>query len=404
MLLTIVISSLAVLAGYHSVNIYRQHNSVSVLKLAKPEAARMLPAEFPSRTGRTPSKEYNPVNDPFYKRNWGIKAVNAEQAWLMAKGGKRVTVAVIDTGADIKHEDLASNIWKNPGETGLDRHGKSRENNGIDDDGNGFIDDVYGWNFAGNNNDLTDNHGHGTHIAGIIGAVSGNKKGIAGVASNVSIMVLKNYDPRSGSEYDPFRALIASIRYAINNGADIINYSGGGPGFSSEEYSLLKKAEEKGILVITAAGNEANNTDDVSYYPSCYRLPNMISVASVNKSGKLIKESNYGRRTVDIAAPGDNIYSTLPGNRYGYLTGTSQATAFVTGAVSVLISKNVSTDFRKLKKVIVSGVSANTGLAGKLASGGILDVASSLLPVTAGVDNTAGKNRGKLASRIAFKK
>ena len=358
----------------------RKNSSVIVDSFAKSKEARVIPHEFPFKSNQASADLLASVNDPFYTRNWGIKAVSASQAWLIEKGKKNIVVAVIDTGADIHHEDLKGNFWKNPGETGLDKNGKSKKTNGLDDDGNGYIDDVNGWNFVANNSDLKDNDGHGTHISGIISARVDNKKGVVGIAPNVPVMVLKYYDPKFSGSYDPLESSLKAIEYAINNGANIINYSGGGNGFSARELRVLKKAERKGILVVTAAGNGSSNADDYPFYPASYRLSNIVSVASVDKKGSLLQSSNYGVSTVDIAAPGDEIYSTFPGNKYGYKTGTSQATAFVTGAAALIMSKFVNIKIAKVKEKILKTIKPIKNLQKKIKTAGVLDVASSLIP------------------------
>lgn len=367
----------------------REQSSVrSDYKLSIPKEARLIPHEFPFKSKQLSKDTIAPVNDPFYTRNWGLKEVNAIQAWQINKGDKRIIVAVIDTGIDVNHEDLKSNLWVNPGETGNDKSGRDKGTNGKDDDGNGLVDDIYGWNFVDNNNNLKDNHGHGTHIAGIISAASDNLKGTVGVAPKVSIMALKYYDPKSKSNYDPMLTSVKAIRYAIAKGANVINYSGGGRGYSQEEYKALREAEAKGILVIAAAGNEDSNTDDVPFYPSSYRLTNIISVASTNKKNNLMEYSNYGTSTVDIAAPGSEIYSTLPDNKYGYLSGTSQATAFVTGAVALLLSTDSSLNFKQIKERILKSVRPLKSLEGKTRTAGILDVANVLTGSLPDINNS----------------
>jgi len=276
-------------------------------------------------------------NDPAIKQAWGLKKSDAARAWSVTQGSKDTIVAVIDTGIDELHEDLKSNLWTNPGESGKDANGKDKASNGIDDDGNGYIDDVHGWNFVSNNNKLDDNHGHGTHIAGIIGAEAGNKKGISGISPKVSLMILKYFDPKVPNT-DNLKNTIASIKYAVKMGAHIINYSGGGTDYSQDEHDAVAEAEQKGILFVAAAGNERSNSDQYHYYPADYNLKNIISVTAIDPTTEVLPSSNFGVNTVDIAAPGQNILSCLPHNSYGLMTGTSQATAFVTGAAVLVMS------------------------------------------------------------------
>lgn len=289
------------------------------------------------------------LNDPAMQKKWGLKHTQAKDAWKITKGHKDITVAVIDTGIDVNHPDIKNNLWVNKKETGKDRFGNDKASNGIDDDNNGFIDDVYGWNFVANNNDLSDNHGHGTHIAGIVGAEGGNNIGISGVAPKVSLMILKYYDPTSTGNNN-LKNTIKAIEYAVKMNAHIINYSGGGLEPSAQELAAIKKARDKGILFVAAAGNESSNSDQQKYYPADYELDNIISVTAIDKNSKVLNSSNYGVNTVDVAAPGNDIYSTLPGGQYGVMTGTSQATAFVTGVGALLMGHNK--EFRRADKVI----------------------------------------------------
>jgi len=307
------------------------------------------------------------LNDPALAEAWGIHKVSAQQAWGISRGDRNIVVAVIDTGCDVKHEDLQRNVWKNPGESGLDSKGQDKSNNGIDDDGNGYVDDVHGWNFVSGNNELTDNHGHGTHIAGIIGAEAGNGKGIAGIAPDVSIMCLKYFDPKVPAT-DNLRNTVAAIHYASKMKVQIINYSGGGTEFSQEERDAIEEARRAGILFVAAAGNERSNSDVHKYFPADYGLPNIISVTAVDPNLQVLASSNYGTATVDIAAPGQNILSLLPGNAYGYMTGTSQATAFVTGAAVLVMAKKGIHDPEQVKKYIINTGDAESQLLHKTAS------------------------------------
>lgn len=319
-----------------------------------------------SKTDKVADEPSALFNDPAISKAWGLKKADAGRAWSVSRGSKEIIVAVIDTGADVKHEDLKSNIWKNPGETGLDSKGRDKATNGIDDDKNGFVDDVSGWNFVSNDNDLTDNHGHGTHIAGIIGAEAGNNKGISGIAPEVSLMILKYYDPKKPNT-DNLKNTVAAIKYAVNKGAHIINYSGGGLEFSKDEFEAIASAQKKGILFVGAAGNERSNSDKFHYYPADYQLDNIISVTAIDPSTEVLSSSNYGVETVHIAAPGQNILSTLPGNNYGGMTGTSQATAFVSGAGVLIMAKipSYKNQASEVKKYILSTGDATTSLASK---------------------------------------
>lgn len=301
-------------------------------------------------------------------KNWGIfnrlkSHINAPDAWKIEKGSRDVVVAVIDTGIDPKHPDLKSNLW-------YDSSTKETQ--------------VYGWNFVANKPNPMDEHGHGTHVAGIVGAVTNPKAGISGVARHVSIMSVKYYaDGNSGSVN--LRNTVKAIEYAVERGARIINYSGGGPEFSEDEYLAIKKAEAKGVIFVAAAGNEHQDTDQVSnfYYPSAYRLSNIISVAATDINNNLLKSSNWGKTRVDVAAPGENIYSTLPGGRYGYMSGTSQATAFVSGLAALLLAQNPKLKPTEVREIIMKSVDRLPQLERKVATGGRVNAYSALLALSA---------------------
>lgn len=332
------------------------------------------------------------MNDPAIAQNWGIGKVNAQKAWALTKGKKEIIVAVIDTGCDVNHEDLKANIWMNPGETGKDSKGRDKATNGLDNDGNGFINDVHGWNFVSNNGDLQDNHGHGSHIAGIIGAEAGNGKGIAGISPDVSIMCLKYFDPKVPST-DNLKNTVNAIRYAIKMKANIINYSGGGTEYSQDEKDAIEEARKAGVLFVAAAGNERSNSDVHHYYPADYGLSNIISVTAIDPSISVLPSSNYGVNTVDIAAPGQNILSLLPNNSYGYMTGTSQATAFVTGAAVLVMAKKGITDPELVKKYILATGDVDTKLLTKTANYRRLNIYNSL----AAEDGAVSQNGAKVA-------
>ena len=304
------------------------------------------------------------INDPNMTEKWGLKLTDSSKAWNITQGSKAIVVAVIDTGLDIRHEDLTKNLWINPGESGLDKNGKKKSSNGKDDDNNGYIDDIHGWNFVANNSSLTDNHGHGTHISGIIGAVGGNGKGISGVSPKVSLMTLKYFDPKSLSTNN-LENTVKAIHYATENGAHIINYSGGGTDFSLKEKEAIIRAQKRGILFVAAAGNERSNSDQNKYYPADYDLNNIISVTAIDPNKNILPSSNYGQITVDIAAPGEQIYSTLPHGKYGPMTGTSQATAFVSGVAALIMAHNSDYSAAKVAKYIKNTGDVIDSLKGK---------------------------------------
>ena len=340
---------------------------------------------------------------------WGMLAIHAPQAWQQWQQRRKIVVAVIDTGADISHPDLVDNIWVNPGETGLDRHGFNKATNHIDDDGNGYIDDVHGWNFATNgafgkgNSDLTDHHGHGTHVAGIIGATGKHVKIIRGVVPNVSLMILKYYEPKKLGG-NSMLSTIQAIDYAISMGAQIINYSAGGAQSSALEKQVIARAMARGILFVAAAGNEARNSDQFPYFPADYGLANIISVTAIDRNKHILSSSNFGVRTVDIAAPGENIISTLPGGRYGYMTGTSQATAFVTGAAAALMSQfpNLNEPSEIIQQLASSG-RPQESLRGKTKYQTSLDIERALQIKSKGLlASQDATNRAQLISKLPY--
>jgi subtilisin family serine protease len=294
-------------------------------------------------------------------RNWGLESgensshINARKAWKITRGSKKIIVAVIDTGIDANHPDLKDNICRKPGT------------------------DEYGFDFVTNKKNPEDKHGHGTHVAGIIGATAATSAGASGVAPNVCIMAVRYYsDTATGAQN--LANTVKAINYAVDNGANIINYSGGGAEFSAEEMKAIKRAEAKGILFVAAAGNEYQNTDEAgnAYYPAAYGLNNIIAVAATNIRNQLLPASNWGKKHVHIAAPGENIYSTLPKGRYGYLTGTSQATAFISGLAALILTENPALKPAEVREIIMNSATKLPNLATKIASGGRADAYAAL--------------------------
>ncbi len=250
-------------------------------------------------------------NDPKYSKLWGMAKINAAQAWERSVGSSNVVLAVIDTGIDYGHEDLAANMWRNPGET---------PGNGIDDDNNGFIDDVFGYDFAGdrsgnNDSDPMDIDRHGTHVAGIMAAVGDNGTGVCGISWNVRVMALKGFRPDLHI-YDS--DCIEAIEYAVmmkrDHGVNIvaINASFGGGGEDQLQKDAIAEAGANGIAFVCAAGNEGADNDATPFYPAGYDLPSIIAVAATDEDDQLASFSNYGANSVDLAAPGAGILSTVP--------------------------------------------------------------------------------------------
>lgn len=303
----------------------------------------------------------------FKAKNWGLenKASNISKAWELTQGSRNIVVAVIDTGIDANHPDLKANLWKAPVQAGRLSSGS-----------------VYGWDFVTKTANPSDFHGHGTHIAGIIGAIANSKSGTAGVNQFVQIMPVRYYSESAPGSVN-LANTIKALHYAIDNGARIINYSGGGPEYSEEEFQAMKLAEQKGILIVAAAGNDHHNSDieEFRYYPAAYQLKglkNIITVASIDNQDHLLPSSNWGLKSVDVAAPGEGILSTIPGGKYGKMTGTSQATAFVSGLAALILSQSPDLSPVQVKDLIVKNATLVSGLRGKLSSGGKIDAFKSL--------------------------
>ncbi|RME91419.1 MAG: tandem-95 repeat protein [Verrucomicrobia bacterium] len=246
--------------------------------------------------------------------------IHALAAWNLTTGSRDVRIAIIDSGVDYFHPDLEANIWVNPGEI---------PGNGLDDDRNGYIDDVHGFDFVSHDGDPMDDQGHGTHVAGIVGAVTDNDLGVAGICWQASIMALKAFDENGEA---PVSDVVEAIEYAVANGARLINASWGTPDLSLALQDAIRAATEAGVLMISAAGN--GRTDE-PFYPSA--LPEVVSVAATDPKDARARFSNYGDQ-VDLAAPGYLIYSTLPNARYDFLSGTSMAAPHVTGVAALVLS------------------------------------------------------------------
>ncbi len=310
-------------------------------------------------------------------RLYGMRVINVEGAWEIHKGSKDVVVAVSDTGV-FMHSDLVDNLWKNPGETGVDENGKYKERNGIDDDDNGYIDDVLGWCFTNtSSNAIFDRFYHGTHVTGIVGAVGDNNRGIVGVAWRASIMTVPFLDRYGGSDADAIRTII----YAADNGAKALNCSWGGEDFSQALLDAVDYAASKNMLIVAAAGNGGVSADEHPEYPSAYDHDNIISVgSSARNQGYVSSFSNYGIVSVDLAAPGTDIYSTYNPmynsnrNFYYYLSGTSMATPHVTGAIALIYSANPNLTASQVKEILMTTVTPNEHWKGKSVSEGILNV------------------------------
>src|SRR5262245_58691780 len=262
--------------------------------------------------------------------------IDAPEAWDLTTGSSSTIVAVIDTGVDYRHPDLAANMWVNASEIAGDR---------IDNDGNGFIDDVHGYDFINNDGDPLDDQGHGTHVAGTIGAVGNNGVGVAGVNWNVRIMALKFLGADgSGSTSDAIRAL----NYAVQMGARISNNSYGDAEFSNAFRDAINAARLADHVFVAAAGNNGSNNDASPFYPSSYDLANIISVAAIDHNDRPASFTNYGATTVDLAAPGVDIVSTTPNNTYSSFSGTSMASPHVAGVVGLVRGHHPSWTYQQV--------------------------------------------------------
>lgn len=349
-------------------------------------------------------------NDPLVASQWALNNtgqnggtvdadMDAFEAWDIATGTRATIVAVIDTGVDFTHPDLAANMWINGGEI---------PGNGIDDDGNGFADDVYGWNFVGNNGNVMDDNGHGTHVAGIIGAVGNNGIGVAGVNWNTRIMALKFLDA-NGSGY--LSNAVRALNYAVQMGARVSNNSYGGGGYDQFMAAAIANARNAGHIFVAAAGNSSLNIDVSPAYPASYNSDNVIAVASTDRNDRLSTFSNYGVNTVDLAAPGSSILSTLPGGRYGTYSGTSMAAPQVAGAMALIWDRNPTWTYRQVIDAVLNNVDRLSSLNGLVATGGRLNVYKALAASSTPADTTgafvtdaifSGSNGGINRLRVTF--
>lgn len=371
------------------------------------------------------------TNDTYFSQQYALKNTAASSAWDVTRGSPAVVVADIDTGADYTHRDLYANIWINQAEIPASLKSKLKDtdadgrisfydlnsstnrpamkdvnNNGYIDavdllssahaggwaDGlNGksnandkYTDDIVGWDFAENDNrpfdDGSANQGHGTHTAGIIGAMGNNGKGISGVIQKVSMMIVRIF---TDAGYSPSDSKIAeAIRYSADNGVRVANASwGGGFGYNGDViYNAIQYAGTKGELFVNAAGNDGSNLDSFWYdeFPAEYSLSNIVVVGATTSSNSLAYYSNYGTNSVDIAAPGDQVISTVPGNKYAKLSGTSMATPMVTGTAALILAANKSLTVSQLKARLINGSDESTSLRNFSVSDGRLNVNNAL--------------------------
>lgn len=318
-------------------------------------------------------------DDQFFSQMWGMSNafsqsqppadISATRAWDITTGSDDLVVAVIDTGIDLSHADLEANAWVNPREI---------PNNGVDDDGNGYIDDKNGWNFFNDNKNVFQSESedmHGTHVAGTIGAVGNNRIGVAGVAWHVKLMSLKflGGSKGEGSTGDAVRALSYAIDQK-NRGVNVrvVNASWGGGGQSQSLRNAIAAAGAAGIVFVCAAGNEAADNDSTADFPANFAtdLNNVISVASITRDDELSSFSSFGHLSVSVAAPGTGIISTLPNNHYGSFSGTSMASPHVAGIAALVLSNEPSLTPAQVRDRIVSTAEPASAVASKMVSSG----------------------------------
>ncbi|NMR27535.1 S8 family serine peptidase [Pseudoalteromonas sp. NEC-BIFX-2020_015] len=315
----------------------------------------------------------NTPNDPDFSQLWGLHNegqtggtadadIDALEAWSITTGGKDVVVGVIDTGVDYSHSDLTANMWVNPGEIAGD---------GIDNDNNGYVDDIYGINAITSAGDPMDDQGHGTHVSGTIGATGNNNNGVVGVNHDAAIVGCKFLDAQgSGSTSNAIKCIDYMVGLK-NDGVNIrvLNNSWGGGGFSQALADAITASEQADILFVAAAGNDAVDNDQNPSYPANYEHESVLSVASTDSRDNMSDFSQWGATTVDLGAPGSAILSTVPGNGYASYSGTSMATPHVAGVAALVLSINPDLSTSELKQLLMDSGDDNAQLQGKTVSG-----------------------------------
>ena len=331
--------------------------------------------------------------DPSFMTLWGLNNtgqsggtvdadIDAPEAWDLTTGSNEVVIAIIDTGINYMHPDLAANIWTNSGEIAGD---------GIDNDGNGFVDDVRGWDFAYNDNDPRDGNNHGTHVAGTIGARANNSRGVAGVNWNVKLMAIKFLsDGGYGSTADAIEAINYVTMMKRDYGVNVVatNNSWGGGGYSTALRDAIAASGQQDILFVAAAGNSSSNNDVSPHYPSNYNLSNVISVAATDRNDSKASFSSYGATTVDLAAPGVSIYSTVGTSGYASYSGTSMAAPHVSGVVGLLAAYNPQATAAEIKSALMDSVDVIPAMQNRCVTGGRLNAFKALQAIGTGEDVT----------------
>jgi YD repeat-containing protein len=376
--------------GAKSARRLRGNSLTYKLKLAEGQDAQAVAAQLrsnPAVQSAEPnylvSRDEVVPNDPRFAEQWALRNtgtgadIQAASAWETSTGAPTTVIAVIDSGIDFSHPDLTNNRWTNTRETA----------NGQDDDHNGLIDDLHGWDWVAESSTVRDEMGHGTSVAGIIAAEGNNAEGISGVMWRASLMSLRMLD---GTGIGDISAAVEAIDYAVANGAKVINCSWGTDEYSTLLKDAIERAGRAGVLVVTSAGNDGRDIDAAPYYPASYNLPNVISVASVDVTGSLAAWSNWGATSVQVAAPGVDILSTKMGGGYEVVSGTSSSAPLVTGMAGLIRTLRPLLTAERTREMLTSGVRSSTALGGKVSSGGIVSANSTL-----GVVNTLPADEGK---------
>jgi len=323
-------------------------------------------------------------NDPDFGKLWGLTHIQTEKAWDLETGSEKTLVAVIDTGIDYNHPDLKNNVWTNEAEL----NGKPS----VDDDGNGIIDDIHGANFVDAEKptgDPLDDHGHGSHCSGTIGASGDDGKGIVGVSWKVKILGAKFLSADGSGSLE---GAVKAIAYSNKMGAKVLSNSWGGGGFSQALKDIIEETNKSGAVFIAAAGNESNNNDANPSYPASYEVANVVSVAATDINGGLASFSNYGKKLVHLGAPGVDIYSSVKGGGYDSWSGTSMATPHVSGVAALLASHDPNMTGVEIKQRIITTTTTLPSLRGKTSTGGVVNAYNALTNTLTPIDQNDPAN------------
>jgi subtilisin family serine protease len=321
--------------------------------------------------------QWNLKNSGIYGGTPGAD-IKAGAAWDIRTSAAGMVVAVVDTGVRLTHEDLQQNIWTNPGESGLDASGHDKASNGLDDDNDGYVDDVHGINALNHSGNVNDDYGHGTHVTAIIGATANNGVGVAGIAWDIDIMALKFLD---GSGQGTISGAIECLNYARTHGARIVNASWGSYEFTSQALrDAIVSLRSAGIIFVAACGNSAGDNDANPLFPASYEYDNIVSVAASNRVDAAAGYSNWGATTVDLAAPGSPVFSAWnrSDNDYVYMEGTSMAAPHVVGAAALVWAVNPAFTYQQVIAKILSTTDVLPAFTGRSVSGGRLNLARAL--------------------------